>query len=159
MYTNESQLLAKISKKKQQLNNLEHEISEMEKNYRDQRNLRTELTEKFDDLQHSRSSNWDEFKKEYELVLDFAEGDKSSFIEAAESFIEELNKKITELEENLKKSSEEARKKSQEMLDDLNERKHALQERLEVVKTDTGELWLEVRQWFIERANSIKSMF
>ena len=123
MYNSESALLSKISKKKDQLNSLKKEIREMEKDYKNQNNLRLELTDKFEDLQESKSSNWEGFRKEYEMVLEFAEGDKFSFIETAESFMEDLNSKISELEEGLKKSSAEAKKKTSEMLDDLNERK------------------------------------
>lgn len=159
MYNSESALLSKISKKQDQVNSLKKEIREMEKDYKNQNNLRLELTGKFEDLQKSKSSNWEGFRKEYEMVLEFAEGDKFSFIETAESFMADLNSKISELEEGLKKSSAEAKKKTSEMLDDLNERKDALQNRLEDVKADSGELWMEVRQWFIERANSIRSMF
>jgi len=159
MYNNESSLLSKISKKKEHLNSLRQEIREMEKDYENQNKLRSELTEKFDHLQDSKSSDWDKFKREYELVLDFAEGDKFSFIETAESFMEELNEKIVDLEEKAKKSSADAKKKSQQMLDDLKERRSDLQKRLEEVKADSGELWMEFRQWFIERANSVRAMF
>lgn len=159
MYNNESSLLTKISKKKEHLNALRQEIREMEKDYENQNKLRNELTEKFDHLQDSKSSDWDKFRREYELVLDFAEGDKFSFIETAESFMEELNEKIGEMEEKVKKSSADAKKKSQQVLDDLKERRSDLQNRLEEVKADSGELWMEFRQWFIERANSVRSMF
>lgn len=159
MFNSESNILSKISKKKDQLEKLKNEIANMEQDYKNQNQLRNDLTRKFEALQKSETSDWEEFKTEFELVLDFAEGDKFSFMETAEKFMEELTKKIEELEENVKESSEEARIKSQEMLDDLNERKQALQQKLEEVKADTGEVWKEVRQWFIERANSVKTLF
>jgi chromosome segregation ATPase len=159
MYNSESALLSKISRKKDHLNSLKQEIRELEKDYKNQNKLRNELTQKFEDLQDSRSSDWDQFKREYELVLDFAEGDKFSFVETAETFMDELNDKIASLEEMIKKSSAEAKKKSQQMLDDLKERRKDLQDRLDEVKDDSGELWIEVRQWFIERANTVRSMF
>jgi chromosome segregation ATPase len=159
MYNNESSLLGKISKKKDHLNSLKKEIREMEKDYENQNQLRNELTEKFEDLQESNSSDWEKFRREYELVLDFAEGDRFSFIETAETFMDELNEKIGVMEEKVKEASADAKKKSQEMLDELNERRSDLQERLEEVKADSGERWMEFRQWFMERANSVRSLF
>jgi chromosome segregation ATPase len=159
MYNSESSLLTKISKKKDHLSSLKKEIREMEKDYENQNNLRNELTHKFEELQSSKASDWDKFRKEYELVLDFAEGDKFSFIESAESFMEELNEKINALEEKIKKSSEDVKKKSQQILDELHERRNDLEQRLNEVKEDSGELWMEFRQWFIERANHIRGLF
>jgi chromosome segregation ATPase len=159
MYNNESSLLAKINKKKEHLEQLRSEIAEMEKDFQNQNNLRTELTHKFEVIKDSETPDWEEFRKEYEMVLDFAEGDKNNFIAKAESFLDDLNKRIGQLENSLKEASEEAQKKTQEMLEDLSERRNALQSRLEEAKVDTGEIWKEVRQWFIERANSIRGMF
>lgn len=159
MYNNESSLLSKISKKKDHLNSLKQEIREMEKDYENQNKLRNELTGKFEDLQESNPSDWEKFRREYELVLDFAEGDKFSFIDTAEAFMDELNEKISVMEEKVRKSSADAKKKSQQILDELNERRSDLQHRLEEVKEDSGELWMEFRQWFIERANSVRSLF
>lgn len=159
MYHNESAILSRIHKKKDQMELLKTELEEMEKEYQNHKSLREELTAKFDDLQKSGSSSWEDFRKEYEMILNFAEGDKNSFIQTAESFIEELNDKIQELEKSVKESSSEIKDKSQEMLKELNERKKALQDRLEEAKEDTGELWKEVKQWFIERANSVRALF
>ena len=159
MYNNESNLLAKINKKKEHIQKLRDELSTLEEDYKNQNKLRNDLTQKFEALQESDSSNWDEFKAEYEMILDFAEGDKYSFLEKAEMFMAELNKKIEELEERVKESSSSVKKKTQEMLDELNERKQVLQEKLDDVKADTGEVWKEVRQWFIERANDVKALF
>lgn len=159
MYNSESSLLSKISKKKEQLDELNKEIEEMEEDYQNQNNLRLDLTNKFEELQKSRSSNWEDFKKEFELVLDFAEGDKNSFIQTSEAFINDLNDKIRDLEEKATESSADMKEKSQEMLDELNERKTALQKRLDEAKSDTGEVWIDIRQWFIERAKSVRSLF
>jgi DNA repair exonuclease SbcCD ATPase subunit len=159
MYKNESDLLSKIEKKKKQLKSLKSDVREMKKDYRNQKKLRIDLNDKFDDLQNSGASKWEDFKKEYEMVLDFAEGDKNSFIQAAEGFLEELNERISGLEESMKESSAQAKDKSKELLDLLNERKDALTGRLEEARSDTGELWKEVKQWFIERANSIRAIF
>ena len=159
MYQNESGVLSRIRKKKDHLEVLNSEIKELENDYRNQKNLREELTAKFDDLQKSGSDGWENFRQEYEMILNFAEGDKNSFILTAEVFMEELNKRILEMEESVKESSSEIRKKSQEMLQELNERRNALQSRLEEAKEDTGELWKEIKQWFIERANSVKALF
>ena len=119
MYNNESSLLGKISKKKDYLKSLKKEIRDMEKDYQNQNQLRKELTAKFEDLQESNSSDWEKFRREYELDLDFAEGDKFSFIETAEAFMDELNEKISAMEAKVKKSSADAKKKSQQMLDEL----------------------------------------
>ncbi len=159
MFNSESGLLTKISKKKEQLEKLKQEIATLEEDYKNQNMLRNDLTRKFEALQKSETSNWEEFKTEYEMVLDFAEGDRFSFLETANRFMEELNKKIEELEENVKRSSSDAKDKSREMLEDLNERKQALQQKLDEVGADTGEVWKEVRQWFIERAKSVKALF
>lgn len=159
MYKSESDLLEKIRKKKEHLVKLQSEVRDMEEDYRNQKNLRIELNEKFDELQHSDESKWEDFRKEYEMILDFAEGDKHSFIKTAEGFLEGLNEKISDLEETMKESSAQARKKSQEVLDELNDRKEALTMRLDDARSDTGELWVEVRQWFIERVNSIRALF
>jgi DNA repair exonuclease SbcCD ATPase subunit len=159
MYNNESRLLSKLEKKKAQLNMMQEEIDELNEDYQNQLKLRTDLDEKFKAIKEPNASDWESFKSEYEMVLDFAEGDKSRFIQKAEAFMEELNGKIKELNEQLKDSAESTRKKSQEMLDELNERKVALQKRLDTAKEDTGEIWLEVKQWFIERAKSIRASF
>ena len=159
MYNNESSLLAKINKKKEHLEELQREIVQMEKDFQNQNNLRTELTRKFEVIKDSGSPDWEEFRKEYEMVMDFAEGDKNNFIAKAESFLEDLNKRMNDMENSLKDASAEAKKKTQEMLEDLSERRNALQARLDEAKVDTGEIWKEVRQWFIERANSIRSLF
>jgi len=159
MYQNESGMLSRIHKKKDHLEVLNSEIEELENDYRNQKSLREELTAKFDTLQKTGSSTWENFRKEYEMILNFAEGDKNSFILTAEAFMEELNDRILELEKSVKESSSDIRKKSQEMLQELNERRNALQSRLEEAKEDTGELWREIKQWFMERANSVKALF
>jgi chromosome segregation ATPase len=159
MFNNESRLLTKIKKKKDHLKEVQAEIDEMEKDYTNQNSLRNDLTEKFNSLKESAASGWESFKEEYEMVLDLAEGDKSRFIQKAESFIDDLNNRIGDLEDKIKSSTESAKEKSQKTLDELNERKTALQKRLEEAREDTGELWIEVKQWFIERAKSIRSLF
>lgn len=159
MYNNESRLLTKIQNKKDQNKKIQAEIREMESDFNNQKKLRTDLTEKFNALKESGGSNWEDFREEYEMVLDFAEGDKNRFIQKAEEFIVELNDRIDALKDKLKDSTETTRKKSQQALDDLKERRTALQKRLEEAKEDTGELWMEVRQWFMERAKSVRSLF
>ena len=159
MYDNESNLLSKIRDKKDKQEAIKTEIKTLQKDYKNQKNLREDLTAKFDDLQQSKSSNWEKFKAEYEMVLDLAEGDKFRFIEKAEDFIEELNARINELEEKVKSSTDKTKKKSQEMLDDLNERRADLQERLNEAKEDSGEVWKEVKHWFMERSKDVRSLF
>jgi flagellar motility protein MotE (MotC chaperone) len=73
--------------------------------------------------------------------------------------MDDLNGRINELNEKLKDSAEATRKKSEQIIDELNERKEVLQKRLDEAKEDTGEVWLEVKQWFIERANSVRALF
>jgi hypothetical protein len=63
------------------------------------------------------------------------------------------------MEASLKDTSAAAKDKAQTVLNDLNEQRNALQERLDEARSDTGEIWVEVKQWFIERANSIRSLF
>jgi len=159
MYNSESSLLSSISRRKERLDELKKEIAEMENDYQRQNNLRLDLTSKFEELQKSKSSKWEDFKKEYEMVLDFAEGDKNSFVQRAEEFMEELNGKIQDLEEKVRESSADAKQKSKEVLDELNQRKEALQDRLDEAKSDTGEVWKDIKQWFIERAKSVRSLF
>jgi chromosome segregation ATPase len=157
MYDNESRLLSKLEKKKEHLKAIQDEISELTEDYQNQKNLRNDLTNKFKAIKEPSASNWEDFKSEYEMVLDFAEGDKSRFIQNAEAFMEELNGRINELNEKLKDSADATKKKSQQMLEELNDRKEALQKRLDEAKDDTGEVWMEVKQWFIERAKSLKA--
>lgn len=159
MYNRESSLLSKINKKKDRLDELQHEIDELEEDYRNQNDLRLDLTKKFEELKKSRSSKWEDFKKEYEMVLDFAEGDKNKFIQSAEKFMEDLSVKIQEIEKQARESSSDVKEQSKEMLDDLNQRNTDLQKRLDEAKSDTGEVWKDVRQWFIERAKSVRSVF
>lgn len=159
MYHNESHLLSKLERKKAQLNMMQKEIDELNADYKNQRKLRNDLDDKFRAIKEPNASDWESFKSEYEMVLDFAEGDKSKFIQKAEAFMAELNSKISELNEQLKDSAEATGKKSKQMLDELNARKAALQKRLDVAKEDTGEIWLEIKQWFIERAKSIRASF
>lgn len=159
MYDNESRLLSKLDKKKNHLREVQEEINELQEDYQNQKKLRTDLTEKFKALKEGDSSKWENFKSEYEMILDFAEGDKSRFIQKAEAFMDDLNGRINELNEKLKDSAETTRKKSEQIIDELNERKEVLQKRLDEAKEDTGEVWLEVKQWFIERANSVRALF
>jgi chromosome segregation ATPase len=159
MYDNESRLLSKLEKKKEHLRELQDEISELTKDYQNQSKLRNDLTDKFKAIKEPNTSNWEDFKSEYEMVLDFAEGDKSKFIQNAEAFMEELNGRTNELSERLTDAADNTKEKSQQLLDELNVRKEALQKRLDEAKEDTGEIWMEVRQWFIERAISIKDIF
>lgn len=159
MYDNESRLLSRLEKKKEHLREVQDEISELTKDYQNQSKLRNDLTNKFKAIKEPNASNWEDFKSEYEMVLDFAEGDKSKFINNAEAFMEELNDRIAELDEMLTGAADATREKSQQLLNELNERKEALQKRLDEAKEDTGEVWMEVRQWFIERAKSIRAIF
>jgi chromosome segregation ATPase len=158
MYDNESRLLSKLEKKKEQLREVQEEIRELTEDYENQKNLRDDFTSKFNAIQEPSASNWEDFKSEYEMVLEFAEGDKGKFIQKAEAFIDELNGRISELNEKLKDSADATREKSQQMLDELKERREALQKRLDEATEDSGEVWMEVKQWFIERAKSIKSV-
>lgn len=159
MYNNESNLLSKLEKEKEQLRELNHKIEQLEEDYQNQKSLRNDLTEKFNALKEQSVSSWEDFKSEYEMVLDLAEGDKNNFIQKAEAFINDLNVKIDELNEKVKDSAEATRKKSEQMRDELNERKEALQQRLAEAKEDTGEVWVEVKQWFIERAKNLRTLF
>ncbi len=159
MYDNESRLLSRLEKKKEHLRELQDEISELTKDYQNQSKWRNDLTDKFKAIKEPNTSNWEDFKSEYEMVLDFTEGDKSKFIQNAEAFMEELNGRTNELSERLTDAADNTKEKSQQLLDELNVRKEALQKRLDEAKEDTGEIWMEVRQWFIERAISIKNIF
>jgi chromosome segregation ATPase len=158
MYDNESRLLSKLEKKKNHLREIQEEIKELAEDYENQKNFRDDFTSKFKAIQEPSASNWEDFKSEYEMVLDFAEGDKGKFIQKAEAFMDELNGRISEMNEKMKDSADAAREKSQQMLDELKDRKESLQIRLDEAKEDTGEVWMEVKQWFIERAKSIKSI-
>lgn len=159
MFDNESNLLIKISKLKDQIADYKKDMKQLEKEHKNQRQLRTDLTEKFRELKNYKSAKWEDFKAEYEMVLDLAEGEKESFIRKAESFLEQLSKRIDDVEERMKDSSEAARIKSQKLLSDLNERKGDLQKKLEDVVADSGEMWKEFRQSFIEKAKSLRSLF
>lgn len=159
MYNRESSLLSKISKKKDRFDELKKEINGLEEEYRNQNDLRLDLTSKFDELKKSGSSGWEDFKKEYEMVLDLAEGDKNKFIQSAETFMEDLGVKIREIEKQARESSSGVKEQSKEMLEELNQRKADLQKRLDEARSDTGEVWKDVRQWFIERAKSVRSVF
>ena len=159
MYDRESSLLSKISKKKDRFDELKKEIDELEEDYRNQNDLRLDLTKKFEELKKSGSSRWEDFKKEYEMVLDLAEGDKNKFIQSAETFMEDLGVKIREIEKQARESSSGVKEQSKEMLEELNQRKADLQKRLDEARSDTGEVWKDVRQWFIERAKSVRSVF
>lgn len=159
MYDNESNLLSKIEKQKKQAEKVKAEIKELEKDYENQKKLRIDLDDKFKTLKESKSSNWEEFKSEYELVLDFAEGDKFSFITKAEAFLNELNEGMDKLEKKIEQSKETTKKKSEDILKEMKERKQVLQKRLDEAREDSGELWKEVKQWYIEKAAGIKSMF
>ncbi len=155
MYENESALLSRISKKREKKKELQDEIRKLEKDYENQKKLREDLTGRFEDLKRSKKSNWEDFRREYELILDFAEGDKQVFIEKVQSFINELDIRIKELEEKAKKSSQDARKKNQEVLDEIREKQKVMQKRLDEAKETTGDIWKEVRQWIIERTDNI----
>lgn len=159
MYDNESNLLSKIEKRKKQEKKIKDEIKELQKDYKKQKKLRIDLNNKFNTLKESKSSKWEDFKSEYEMVLDFAEGDKFSFISKAEEFLEELNVSIEKMEEKVKNSTESTKKKSQALLEEMNDRKEGLQKRLDEARKDSGELWKEVKQWYIEKAADIRALF
>lgn len=159
MFDNETNLLKKIKKKKDKIKKLRSELKELEKDYKGQKTMRVDLTKKFEDLKKSTSAKWEDFKSEYELILNLAEGDKTKFVEKADDFMEDLNKRIKELEGAVKKSSDKSRQKSQELLEELLGRKDVLQKKLDSVREETGEIWKEIKQSFIAGAKSIKSLF
>ncbi|MFO7615410.1 MAG: hypothetical protein R6W71_12310 [Bacteroidales bacterium] len=156
MYDSESSLLSKINKMKDKVEGLKSDIKNLEKDYESQKKLRKDLTTRFDDLKRSKASDWEEFKKEYELALGFAEGDKYAFMQKAEAFISELGKRINVLEKKMEKSSKQAREKTQKTVDELKEKQKDMQKKLKEARESTGDMWKDARQWFIEKANSLK---
>lgn len=159
MYTNESEMLARIHRKKEKLDELKAELSELEKEYKEQNDLREDLTKKFEELQNSKSADWEKFKSEFEMALNLAEGDKSSFVKKAEEFLDDLSDKVLEMEKKVQKSSAKTKGKYQKMLDELKGRREDLQKSLDEAKADSGEAWKDIKHWFNEKSKSIRSMF
>lgn len=152
IYENESRLLKHIHKKKDQLAELENE-------YKHQKKIRNDLMDKFDKLKDSGSSDWEDNKAEFEMTLSYAEGDKDSFVQLAESILNDINEKISEGEEKMKEAADKSQEKLSDLIEDLKTRKNELQEKLNEVREDSGEKWKDIKHWFFEKSKTAKEYF
>lgn len=119
-------------------------------------NKQKELEEKFDKLRKADDSKWEKAKTEFELAMQFVEGDKESFINKAEKKVRNLSARISELESRMADTTEDIRDNLQQRLDDLEINREEIQNRIDEIKKDSGEKWREIKLWFLAKTRNLE---
>lgn len=119
-------------------------------------NKQKELEEKFDKLRKADDSKWEKAKTEFELAMQFVEGDKESFINKAEKKVRNLSARISELESRIADTTEDIRNSLQQRMDDLEISREEIQNRIDEIKKDSSEKWREIKLWFLAKASSLE---
>ena len=148
LYESESETQKEILKTRDKL---DQKITELEAQYEESNKKRKELDEEFKKLKDVETRQWENAQKDFDLLLKFVEGDKETFIEKAESVINELGSKINELEDKAVDAASEVKDNLSEKTNDLKIAKEELQQKIDSVKSDSGEKWREIKHWFIEK--------
>ncbi len=119
-------------------------------------NKQKELEEKFDKLRKADDSKWEKAKTEFELAMQFVEGDKESFINKAEKKVRNLSARISELESRIADTTEDIRNSLQQRMDDLEINREEIQNRINEIKNDSSEKWREIKLWFLAKTRSLE---
>jgi len=146
LYEYESEVQKEKMKIKEKLS---YTIEVLEKEYKQLTQKRKELQEKFEKLKAVGDN-------EFEVLLNYIEGDKESFIDKAESLINELGDKIQELEDNAVDTAVDVKIDLAKKTNELKNTKKELQEKLEIIKSDTDDRWRDIKHWFIDKSKSVK---
>ena len=153
LYEEESDTLKEISKLKETMH---QKITSLEKKYEEVMNQRRELEEKFNHLKEVTDDQWETSREDFELFLQYAEIDRETFIQKAESLIENIGGKIQELEEKTANVASETRESIHEKIKNLNISRNELRARVDKIKENSGEQWKDIKDWFAEKSKSVK---
>jgi len=156
LYESESDTLDQISKTKEKMRN---KLDDLKTHYTEIINQREELENKYRYLKEAGDAHWENAKKEFELTLQYVEGDKDTFIQKAETVLLEMGEDIYNLEEKAKEAASDVKKELNEYIDDLKNTREELKEKLENIKHDSSETWRDIKHWFIEKSRGIKQYF
>lgn len=155
LYEEESKALADkkflAEKNNRLLNDLTRKIEESKKKI-------DQLQSKFN-LLKSDTSSWNEVKSDFEVTLNYIEGDKETFIEKAEEAIAVLSTKLNEFEKKIEESTGEARKNFVEMYNNMKANRDDLAGKLEEAKINADDTWKDVKHWFLGKARSFRDYF
>jgi hypothetical protein len=153
LYDTESKVLNDIRSLKLSITQKREQLEQL-------REKRENLQESYNYLKDSNGDdNWEKRKHEFELALDYAEGDKDSFVEKADIFIHELGEQITNLERKVEEQGEHAAQKTIDLLKELKVKRNELNEKIEEVKNDSSDTWKKVKHWFHEKSEHVKNYF
>lgn len=153
LYESESVTLKEIGKTKEKYT---ERITHLEAHYSEVLKQREELQKKFSELKSADSSGWEKAKENFELMLNYLEGDRESFIQQAESVLLEISEKIDEVQKKTVDAAAEAKQDLNEKIDEMKHSKEELQEKLDKIKSDTSDKWKEVKHWFAEKSKSAR---
>ena len=153
LYESESDTLKETGKIRDRLN---QKISDLKEHYSDITKQRTDLQEKFNQLKKADDTHWEKAKEEFEVTLNYVEGNKDNFIQKAEALISELGNQIQEIEEKAVSAASDVKDVLGQKVNDLKDFKGDLQEKLDKIKNDSGDKWKEIKHWFIEKSKSVK---
>lgn len=156
LYESESDSLNEIAKLKERLS---EKISSLEGYISHITKQRGELQSRLDDLKKAKDVQWEKAKEDLELQIKYVEGDRETFIHKAELILSDLGSKIRELEEKAVNAASDAKTDLNEKLKDLKKTKDELEEKMRRIKADTTDQWKEVKDWFIDKYQSIKERF
>lgn len=153
LYESESEIQKEMMKTKEKLN---LKINDLEKEYSEITKKRQELQEKFEQLKSVGDVEWENARKDFDLLLKYVEGNKETFIQKAEIIIKELGDKIQEIEDKTADVASDTKNDLTKKANELNISKQDLQEKIDSIKSDTSDQWREIKHWFIEKTKAVK---
>ncbi|NJM15185.1 MAG: hemagglutinin [Bacteroidales bacterium] len=153
LYETESATQEEIGKTQDRLN---QKIEALESRFELIKKKRNELQKKFTQLQYVAEDKWKTAKEEFDLLLDYIEGDKETFIHKAELIIDNISEQIIHLENRIADSATELKADLKDRVFELSQYKMELQEKLDKVKKGSTDKLHEFSQWFVEKTAAIK---
>ena len=153
LYEAESDTLKEIGKTKEKL---DHKLTELKSHYSEVIKQRELLQDKYMHMKEAKDKQWDKSREEFELILEYIEGDKGSFIQKAENVIAELGVKIMEIEKKASDAASETKATLTKKIDELKSTKADLQEKIDKIKTDSSDKWKEAKHWFFEKSRIVR---
>lgn len=156
LYETESGILDKIAKTRRKS---EEKITDLKSKHNDIAKKRKELEKKYKKLKKVREDNWEKEKEQFDLYLEYLEGDRDTFIHRAENLVEDIGDKIQELEKKTMGTATEMNEEIKKRINNLHLTREEIQEKLEKIKSDSSEKWMEIKQWFNEKSKAIKDYF
>jgi hypothetical protein len=156
LYETESGILDKIAKTRRKS---EEKINDLKSKHSDIAKKRKELEKKYKKLKKAREDKWEKEKEQFDLFLEYLEGDRDTFIHKAEDLIDDISDKIQELEKKTVGTATEMNEEIKKRINNLYLTKEEIQEKLEKVKTESSEKWMDIKQWFNEKSKAIKDYF